>query len=104
MTKPHPYITYNLIYMDFESDQFDYVSLKDSAYTTKEEVESGYSFIKGVPYEIIEEDDGTFVVAYNIGKYFIYDRYTGACYMAEYVNELYTIEGEDGGNTETGES
>jgi len=90
----HPYITYNLIYMEYAEDQYEYVSLKGAGYETKEDIESNYDFIEGVPYEIIEEEDGTFVIAYNRGKYFIYDRYTGQCYMAKYINDLYTTGGE----------
>jgi len=101
-SKEHPYITYNLIYMEYSEDQYEYVSLKGSDLKTKEDIEKYYDFIDGVSYEIIQEDDGTFVIVYNRGKYFVYDRYKGQCYMAQYINDIYTTaEDNSGGSSNT---
>jgi len=85
----YPAIVYNVSYIEYSEDQHVYVSLKDQNFSNADDVEENYDFIDGVPYEIIAEEDGSFTVAYNYGKYFLFVRDEGRCYMAEYIHDKY---------------
>ncbi len=89
----YKYIAYYVIYLEYAEDQYEYVSLKGQ-YTSVEEIEANYDFIDGVEHEILTENDGSFTVAYNYGKYFVYVRDEGKCYMAGHIHDVYNSAGE----------
>jgi hypothetical protein len=75
----HPYFVYCLSYYEFAQDQCEYeypLSL------------DGYKYRDGVSYTV-EQKDGGYIVTYNYGKYFIYNRSTGLCYKADIVHDIY---------------
>ena len=80
---------YVVNYLEYSSNQYDYVSLKGQNFSSVQDVEENYDFLDGVTYEIITESDGSYTVKYNYGKYFIYIREEGRCYMAGFIYDTY---------------
>jgi len=93
----YPYISYHLNYLEYEKDQIEYVSLKNKSFSSVDDVKENYEFKPGIPYEILSEKDGCFTVAYNFGKYLIFDRETGRCYSAGFIHETYNGDTEEDG-------
>ena len=83
----HIYIAYILDYVEFTSNIYEYE--KAEGYTDIADVEARHNFRDGVEHEIIAEDDGSFTVKYNYGKYFVYDEVAGRYYMAQYIHDTY---------------
>ncbi len=76
----YPYFAFVYTYIEYSSDQLVDVKV-DSL--------DGYNFIEGVPHTELQNDDGSYTITYNYGKYFVYDIDTRLCYMAEYIHDTY---------------
>lgn len=76
----HPYILYCLSYLEYDYDYCEYENVASL---------ENYEYRDGVSYTVINEDDGTYTVEYNYGKYFVYNRDTGECRMAKYIHDNY---------------
>ena len=83
----YKYIAYVLDYVEFSQNIYEYE--KAEGYTNAADVEARYDFRDGVEYEIIAEEDGSYTVKYDYGKYFIYDENVGRYYMASYIHDNY---------------
>ena len=83
----YKYIAYVLDYVEFSQNIYEYE--KAEGYTDAADVEARYEFKDGVEYEIVAEEDGSYTVKYDYGKYFIYDKNVGRYYMASYIHETY---------------
>ncbi len=83
-SEKYPYYTFVYTYIEFSKDQLVDVTV-DSL--------EGYTFIEGVPHTETQNADGSWVVSYNYGKYFVFDRDSRLCYMAQYIHDTYnTVE------------
>lgn len=82
-SEKYPYFTYYFIYIEYSKDK-----LVDDKVATLD----GYSFRKGVPHTETVNEDGSVTVTYNYGKYFLYDRNSGLCHMAQYVHDKYNAD------------
>ncbi len=83
-SEKYPYFAFVYTYIEYSKDQLVDVTL-DSL--------DGYTFIEDVPHTETQNADGSWTVSYNYGKYFVYDRNIGLCYMAEYIHDAYnTVE------------
>jgi len=83
----YKYIAYVLDYVEFSQNIYEYE--KAEGYTDAADVEARYDFRDGVEYEIIAEEDGSYTVKYDYGKYFIYDENVGRYYTASYIHDNY---------------
>ena len=83
----YKYIAYVLDYVEFSQNIYEYE--KAEGYTDVADIEARYDFKDGVEYEIIAEEDGSYTVKYNYGKYFIYDENVGRYYMAGHIHDNY---------------
>ncbi len=83
----YKYISYVLDYVEFSQNIYEYE--KAEGYTDAADVEARYDFREGVEYEIVAEEDGSYTVKYDYGKYFIYDESVGRYYMAGYIHDNY---------------
>ena len=79
-SEKYPYFAFVFTYVEYSSD-----------YIVDVKVDSleGYVFEEGVTYEQTQNADGSWTVSYNYGKYFLYDRDSGLCYMAGYIHDKY---------------
>ena len=83
----YKYIAYVLDYVEFAQNIYEYERVE--GYTDVADVEARYDFRQGVEYEIVAEEDGSYTVKYDYGKYFIYDESVGRYYIATYIHENY---------------
>ncbi len=83
-SQKYPYYAFVYTYIEYSKDQL--VDVKVDAI-------DGYAFTAGVPHTETQNSDGSYTVTYNYGKYFLYDRNAGLCYMAQYIHDVYnTVE------------
>ncbi len=79
-SEKYPYFAFVYTYIEYSKDQMVHVTV-DSL--------DGYTFLEGVPHTETQNADGSYTVSYNYGKYFVYDRDAGICYMAQYIHDTY---------------
>ena len=72
-------IAYSITYIEYEEDHIEYEEISTL---------DGYEYREGVDHTV-EEREGGYVVIYNYGKYFIYDRSTKICRVAGYIHSEY---------------
>ena len=79
-SEKYPSFSFVFTYIEYSSDYVVDVTV-DSL--------EGYSFEEGLAHEETQNADGSWTVSYNYGKYFLYDRDSGLCYMAGYIHDQY---------------
>lgn len=75
-----PFFAYALTYVEYTQDVLEY----DSTASLE-----GYSFREGVAHTEEQNEDGSYTVTYNYGKYFLCDLESRLCTPAQFIHDTY---------------